>query len=268
MATTVQDILEIIETIAPAHLAESWDNTGLMIGDPECTVHTVLLGLDPTMEILDEALSTDAQLIITHHPVIFHPLNSIHPAQQNGRFINAAIRNQINVIGCHTNLDSSRNGVSNTLARQLGLSDITPLVIHDGAEAGCGMGRIGNYTEPLSAKDFIERLRAVLDPPWLLSAGNQPNKIERVAVCGGSCSDLAEEAMQAGAQVFVTSEVKHSVARWAEDAGFWIIDAGHFATENNGILDLAKLLATEVTKRGKDLSIKVTEKQNPPLTLV
>jgi len=268
MAPTVQDILEIIETIAPADLAESWDNTGLMIGDPSSSVHTILVGLDPTMELLDEARSLGANLIITHHPVIFHPLTSIHPAQQNGRFINAAIREQFNVIGCHTNLDSAANGVSDTLARQLGLSNITPLAVHDRAEAGCGLGRIGSYTEPLLAQDFIDRLKSTLNPPWLLSAGPLPDSVEKVAVCGGSCSELAEQALLAGAQVFVTAEVKDSVARWAEDVGFWIIDGGHFATENSGIRHLAELLTTEMTKRDNNISVKVTTKQTSPLILV
>ncbi len=268
MAPTVQNILEVIESLAPANLAEPWDNTGLMIGDPASPVHTILLGLDPTMALLDEAQSLGANLIITHHPIIFHPLKSIQLSHPDGRFIDSAIRKQINIISSHTNLDSTRNGISDTLAQKLGLSDIAPLVAQETGEAGCGLGRIGSYDEPIAVQEFIDRLKSACNPPWLLSAGNQPNTIKKVAVCGGSCSELADKAQLAGADVFVTAEVKHNIARWAEDADFWIIDAGHFATENTGIQHFAQQLATETTKQFDKINIKVTGNQTSPLTLV
>ena len=118
MPFTVQDTLNIIEKIAPARLAEQWDNVGLMIGDPSAPVNSILLGLDPTLQLLDEAIAAGANLLITHHPFIFHPLRAVHLGIPEGIFVERAIQNRINVIGCHTNLDSATEGVSHSLAWQ------------------------------------------------------------------------------------------------------------------------------------------------------
>ncbi|MCF6303348.1 MAG: Nif3-like dinuclear metal center hexameric protein [Devosiaceae bacterium] len=135
-------------------------------------------------------------------------------------------------------------------------------------EAGYGLGRVGSYSEPVSVATFIDRLKSACNPPWLLSAGKIPDTISKVAVCGGSCSELADKAQLAGAQVFITAEVKHNIARWAEETGFWIIDAGHFATENTGIQHFAGQLATETASRFEKINIEVTGSQFSPLTLM
>lgn len=267
MPATVQDILNIIETLAPANLAEPWDNVGLMIGSPASPVTSILLGLDPTTALLDEAGSLNADLAITHHPVIFHPLKSVRLEQPDGRFIRQALIRQISVISCHTNLDSTVNGVSDTLARQLGLGNVAALVAGGKTDETCGLGRIGDYSAPISAAEFVRRLKEICRPPWLLTAGPQPETISRVAVCGGSCSEYAEIALQSGAQVFVTAEVKHNVARWAEQAGLWIIDAGHYATESPAMHQFALRLARAAEPLGH-IDIKVTERQASPLRLL
>lgn len=267
MPPTVLDILNIIEEIAPANLAESWDNVGLMIGNPSDQVQSILLGLDPTLSLLDEAALLGSNLLITHHPAIFHPLKSVHLGQPEGRFLDQAITSKINVISCHTNLDSAPQGVNDFLASQLGLKDIRHLGERGNNDLGTGPGRTGVFQDPVSPDNFIKLLKAVCNPPWILSAGPKPDKIKRVAVCGGSCSELAELALQSGAQVFITSEVKHSIARWAEEAGLWIIDAGHFATENPAMSHLAQLLSRKADQQFTDLNIQVTKRQASPLQL-
>jgi putative NIF3 family GTP cyclohydrolase 1 type 2 len=154
------------------------------------------------------------------------------------------------------------------LAERLGLKDIMPLVADSGGEDGCGLGRIGSYADPLVPGEFLHRLRTACNPPWLLEAGSRPAVITRAAICGGSCSSVADAAMHAGAQVFVTAEVKHSIARWAEEAGLWLIDAGHFATEFPAMHDLADLLASETGQRFGAISVESTRRQKPPLQLV
>ncbi len=267
MPATVQDILNIIETLAPANLAEPWDNVGLMVGSPASPVTSVLLGLDPTIALLGEAGSLNADLAITPHPVIFHPLKSVCLERPDGRFIQQALARQINVISCHTNLDATVNGVSDTLARQLGLDDIAVLAADGKTDKTCGLGRVGDYASPVAADEFVRRLKEICHPPWLLTAGPRPEKISRAAVCGGSCSEYAEIALQAGAQVFVTAEVKHSVARWAEQAGLWIIDAGHYATESPAMHQFALQLARAARPLGH-IDIHVTERQASPLQLL
>ena len=268
MSPTVQDILDIIDAIAPAHLAEPWDNVGLMIGNPAAPVTGILLGLDPTTPLLDEARTLGANLVVTHHPLFFHPLKSVNLGQPEGRFIDLALQNRMSVLSSHTNFDSAPDGTSDIVARRLGLRNIQPLVPHACGQPGCGLGRIGDFAEPLAAEEFLGRLRAACSPPWLLGAGTAPERISRVAVCGGSCGELADQALRAGAQVLVTAEVKHHLARLAEDTGLWLIDAGHFATEFPGMHHLARLLATEVGKRFSETPVAVTGTQVAPLKLI
>lgn len=267
MPITVKDILDIIEQIAPAGLAEDWDNVGLMIGNPSASVNGILMGLDPTLSLLEEARSRGANLLITHHPFIFHPLKSVNLESPEGIFVENAIRDRINVVSCHTNLDSAVEGVSSSLAQKLGLQETAPLVAHPDADR-CGMGCIGKYRKAISGDEFIDMLREVCSAPWLLATTNKPVEITCVAVCGGSCSELAPVALEMGAQVFVTSEVKHSTARWAEQVGLWVIDGGHFATENQGLTIFTEKLAAEAKRQWNNVDIHITNKQTAPLLLV
>ncbi len=263
--TTVQDILNILTHIAADDLAETWDNVGLLIGAPDNRVTTVLLGLDPTFELIDQAQVLGAELLITHHPAIFHPLKTLRTDQPIGRFISTALQNNISVIGCHTNLDATVGGVSDVLAQAMGVKNARPLLPAQNSD-GCGLGRIGNLVKPVPADAFIADIYRAIAPPWLLEAGPRPELVSRVAVCGGSCSDFAENALASGADVFITAEIKHAAARWAEEAGLWLIDGGHFATENIAVPALQQLIDRQL---GTDMNIQVhTASQNAPLTLI
>ena len=265
---TVRDFLTILQQITPESLAEEWDNVGLLVGDPHQPVHRVLLALDPTCALIHQAAADRYDLVVTHHPVIFRPLKAVRTDTPSGRFIAAATRDRISVIACHTNLDSIQGGVSDHLAQALGLTDSRPLVpARQGCDLDCGLGRIGAYATPIDAETFLARLRQACTPPWILEAGPRPERVTTVAVCGGSCSDLAETVLNQGADVFVTAEVKHSVACWAADAGLWLLDAGHFATENPAMILFRDTLRQQVVARSWDLVID-TAVQLPPLKLV
>ena len=264
---TVQDLLNILNDIAADDLAETWDNVGLLIGSPHHRITSVLLALDPTIELIGQAQNYGAELVITHHPAIFHPLKSLRTDQPVGTFIRSALQAGISVIGCHTNLDSTRGGVSDVLAQTLGLVNTEPLVAGKNCDDACGLGRVGNLEKAVNPDDFIARIYNALSPPWLLEAGPRPELVSRVAVCGGSCSDFSETALQAGADVFLTAEVKHAAARWAEEAGLWLIDGGHFATENPAMPALQMLLADRLQRR--DMAVKIhSAHQYPPLKLI
>ncbi len=227
MARTVQYILDILQHIAPQSLAASWDNVGLVLGQPQAEVQGgILLALDPSLALVEEAQRLGAELIITHHPAIFQAFKQIRTDQVSGTLLMQALQNKINLIACHTNLDATRPGVSDVL----GLEQTVPLS-PDPQDASCGIGRIGTLPEALSAEAFLEKMHSILAFPWLLEAGPRPQSLSRIAFCGGSGSDLAEQALAAGADVFLTAEVKHHTARWAEEAGLWLLDGGHFATE-------------------------------------
>lgn len=263
----IKDLLSILDEIAAFSLAEQWDNVGLMLGEPKRSVKGILVALDPTEEILTEALEIGADCIITHHPLLFHPLKAIYTDQPLGRFLRQALEHEISVIGCHTNLDQAAGGVNAVLAESLGLLDARPLVPAEKnktSDAGTGFGRIGRLADPLSPEAFIGYLCDFLKLPVLRVAGQLPEEISVVAVCGGSGTDLAATAYANGAQVYVTGEVKHSTARWAEGAGFCIVDAGHFATENPVVESLAETLRDLFEAR--DINIPVTpsaRQQNP-----
>lgn len=264
--TQVKTILNILETIAPQHLAADWDNVGLLIGSPQSRVDGILIALDPTVALIAEAQSLGANLIITHHPAIFQPLQRLRTDQPSGQFLTAALRADISVIGCHTNFDAAAGGVSDVLAQALGLTNVSPLLPQEQGSR-CGLGRIGSLSEAVPPEDFLARLLKAATFPWLLEAGPRPAAVTKAAVCGGSCADLAEIALAAGADVFLTSEIKHHVARWAEEAGLWLLDGGHFATENPAMCQLGLLLAEQARQAGLNLPPLHLARQEAPLRL-
>ncbi|WP_446011354.1 Nif3-like dinuclear metal center hexameric protein [Candidatus Electrothrix sp.] len=264
----VQNIFDILQEIAPLDLAQSWDNVGLLVGTPEGQVSSILLALDPTTALLAEAEQCNAELIITHHPALFRPLKSLRSDRPTEKFLFAAVQAGLHVIGCHTNLDAACGGVNDVLAQLLALQDAVPLLpdTTEGCGQKTGLGRIGMLSAPLTPECFLEQLDRAISPPWLLEAGPRPDKIHKVAVCGGSCSDVSATALRGGADVFITSEVKHDIARWAEEAGFWLIDAGHFATEYPAMKGLRDVLVKRLDASGLEVSVRCAY-QEPPLRL-
>jgi dinuclear metal center YbgI/SA1388 family protein len=259
-------LLSILDTIAPFAMAEPWDNVGLMVGDPDRQVSGILIGLDPTESLLHEALALNLNTILTHHPLIFHPLKTIPNNTPVGRILKTALGHDLSLIACHTNLDLVAAGVSNALAEKLGLRDTEPLAAAPGQSPG--FGKICTLPAPLPSEQFLHLLLTALAAPGLQLAGVLPETIHRVALCGGSGSDLAETAWRMGAQVYITGEVKHSVARWAEGAGFCVIDAGHYPTENLIVPVLAEMLKKSCANRGFTPTITTTVQQDNPMQWV
>lgn len=259
-------LLSILDTIAPFAMAEPWDNVGLMAGDPDQQVSGILIGLDPTEALLHEALALNLNTILTHHPLIFHPLKTIPSNTSMGRILKTALGHDLSLIACHTNLDLVAAGVSNALAEKLGLRDTRPLAAAPSMSPG--FGKIGTLPAPLPSEQFLHLLLTALAAPGLQLAGVLPEAIHRVALCGGSGSDLAETAWRMGAQVYITGEVKHSVARWAEGAGFCVIDAGHYPTENLIVPVLAEMLKKSCANKGFTPTITTTVQQDNPMQWV
>jgi dinuclear metal center YbgI/SA1388 family protein len=262
---TIASILKSLNTLAPFALAEDWDNVGLLVGAPDDRVSGIMIGLDPTPGLLVEALAKNANLVITHHPVIFSALKSIRTDQPTGALLAKAIRHKIAIIACHTNLDVVPNGVSHILAQRLGLTEIAPLTDAPAATA-TGSVQVGNLAAPVSSRAFLANLCQVLGVPAVSVAGPLPASIERVAVCGGSGSEFAHLAQTSGAQLYVTAEVKHHTARWAEECRFCIIDAGHYATEHLIVEALASALADTLANQRLNIPVHVTEKQKNPFS--
>lgn len=262
----VRDLIALLDKVAEPALAESWDNIGLMVGEPDAEITGILVALDPTLELLDEAKSKGCNTIVTHHPLIFTGLKSVRTDRPEGRILARALLDRQAVVGCHTNLDKVSGGVNDMLAARLGLVNIR--VMGPGAafhQPGMvGFGRIGELPSPLNFPDFAAFIREKLALQVVKVAGAPPAEITKVAVCGGSGSELAPAAMAAGAQVYISAEIKHATARWAESVGFCIVDGGHFATENVMVLGLTKLIRSGFAELNVSVDVLPTESQTSP----
>ena len=254
-------LLEHLHRLAPPELAEPWDNTGLLLGDSNREAGSVLVCLDVTLAVLHEAIVHHCQAVISHHPPIFKPLARIDLSEPSGKILQTAIVHGIALIACHTNLDSAAGGVSDALAHALGLTGCQPLQAIAG-HAGAGLGRIGQYSAPVASEEFLRRVMAATANPALPIAGEMPETIKTVALCGGSGSELAPLAQKLGADVYLSGEIKHSTARWAWESAFCIIDGGHWGTERLAIDLLADWLG------GLGIAVHRAETEKSPFNLV
>jgi dinuclear metal center YbgI/SA1388 family protein len=268
MPITIREIIARLHEHAPLTLAEPWDNAGLLLGDPDREATCILIGLDPTTSLVEEAIALGVDTIITHHPLIFKPLAAINTAEPTGRFIETALSHRISVIACHTNLDSAANGVSDALARAIGLNIVQPLVAGSAADdLHQGLGRIGRFPEAVPSATLLRRLGEALQLSALFIAGRLPESISTVALCGGSGSDLAAVAHARGADIYITAEIKHHTARWAEECGFCLIEGTHYGTERHAVALLADILQAENIARNWNIVIQQTLTEHHPFVL-
>lgn len=235
--STVFDLYSAIDQFAPFSLSMDFDNTGILVGDRHQPVSKVLLALDCTIDVVNYAKEIGAQLIITHHPVIFHPIKRVN----EDSVVYHLIRSQIAVISAHTNLDIAEGGVNDVLAQAIGLQNISGLELLDPA-AQSYLGRIGTLSNPISASKFAALVKESLHARSVKFA-DAGNKIQKVALCSGSGADCLASALAAGADALLTSEVKQHEYLNAAAAGISIFDAGHFDTEDIVIETLKEKLA-------------------------
>ena len=228
----ILDFYHFMDEIAPFSKQEPWDNSGFLVGDGEKEVKKVLVALDATLAVLEEAEKVGVELIITHHPVIFRAMKEIHP--DSIAFL--AAQKGIGIISSHTCLDVAENGVSDCLAMALELSDIQ----NGGDELG--VLRVGKLKKPLSCEDFVAYVAEKLKVGGIKYIAAQ-KPIRTVAVCGGAGEDFFEDAIRVGADAYVTGNIKHSFWIEMKRKNFCVLDAGHFATENPAMEPLAKRLA-------------------------
>lgn len=242
---TVKDFFDFIDQIAPFATQEGFDNAGFLAGRGERTVEKVLVALDITEAVVSEAADWGAQLIVAHHPVIFQPVKSVTDESLVGRVLLALTENRIAAICAHTNLDAACDGVNDCLARALGLTDIGQLH-QEGEDAQgrpYGIGRTGTAHRPgLSAAEYAAFVKEKLGSASVRFAdGERP--VEKVAVGGGSCGSMMEDALAQGCDTFVTADLKYNQFLDAKALGLNLMDAGHFPTENVVCAPLAVRLA-------------------------
>lgn len=245
----VKDISDYINEIAPYSTKCSWDNCGILVGDPEAEVRKIALSLDLTAETLKIAKDFGAELIITHHPIIFKPQSSF----TKGNLAYELAVSGINAISAHTCFDCARGGVNDVLCELLCINN--PVGVPD-AECELPMARIGDV-DPVSSGEFAsfvaERLNTVC------RVAGKRDSIKRVAVCGGAGMDFFDAAVKMGAEAYVTGDISHHHFLMAEETGVTIIAAGHFETENPAMTKLMDIIASKFG----DAEYLVVNQSNP-----
>ncbi len=230
--TTVNEVYRSLDKIAPFAIQMDFDNAGFLVGRQEQEVTKLLVALDITEDVVEEAAQFGAQLIVSHHPVIFFPAKSVTDSEPSGRKLLALIEHHISAICAHTNLDAAQGGVNDKLAQVLGLSNIKQLHQDGVDEAGrpYGIGRVGEVM-PCALDEFANRVKAALNTS-AVRVTNGGREVHKVAVGGGSCGSMLADALACGADTFVTADVKYDTFLDAKAQGLNLIDAGHFSTEN------------------------------------
>ncbi len=244
-----QAVIDAMNRIAPKKLAEEWDNPGLLVGNPRQEIERVLLCLDVSDVVIEQAVKIHAGLIISHHPMIFRPMKAIRTDLPTGRRIEKLLRNGISVFAAHTNLDCAWGGVNDVLAEQIGLTDIVPFERSEEGEEGMpSLGRMGILPESMTARAFAEKIRDCLPTSYvrLTEAGSHP--VRKVALCSGSGAEFIAKAAFLGADAYVTGDVRYHDAQRAVEEGIHVIDAGHFGTEFPVVHALKERLEQELGK--------------------
>lgn len=252
---TVADILQFVETLAPKAMKMDWDNVGLLCGSKNAPVTKILVALDPFEQVCQEAADMGAELIVTHHPLIFRPLPNVTDGTSIGRAIMTLCRHGISAINAHTNLDCAPGGVNDVLAATLGLTDVQVICPKGVDEAGSqwGLLRCGTVQEQ-NLSQFLGHVKDTLGCAGVRYVTGS-GKVRKVAVGGGSCADGMLDALSAGCDTFVTADVKYNQFWDAHDLGLNLIDAGHFATEN----PVVAVLAEKLRSAFPEIQVKISE---------
>lgn len=230
--TTVGGVFTLLQEKSPFELQEGFDNAGFLVGREDASVSKLLVALDITQPVVQEAVEQGAQLIVAHHPVIFGGIKSVTDQTVTGRILLDLVENGVSAICAHTNLDAVEGGVNDALALRLGLTDIGQLrqTGVDGQGRPYGIGRVGLVPEqPLY--DFAMAVKRLLGANGIrLVDGGRP--VRMVAVGGGACAEFMADALAQGCDTFITSDVKYHQFLEARAMGLNLLDAGHFPTEN------------------------------------
>ena len=248
----IKDILAVLEAVAPPHLQESYDNAGLIVGHPEAEVTGVLVWLDSTEAVVEEALALGCNLVVAHHPIVFRGLKRFNGSSYVERTVMQAIRHDVALYAIHTNLDNVYyQGVNAKIAEKLGLGETRILSPRKGSpesrvlspesapdsglrtqDSGLstGAGMIGLLPQPMAETDFLHHVKSALQASCVRHTALRNKPVEKVAVCGGSGSFLLSEALRTGAHAFVTADFKYHEFFDAEGR-LVIADIGHYESE-------------------------------------
>ena len=243
---TVREIEQALFALAPGEAAMEWDNVGQLLGDPDQQVERVLVALDITEAVAEEAIAAGCQLIVAHHPVMncrWTPVQTIRSDTAQGHLFLKLLRSHVSAICMHTNLDIAWGGVNDALAQRLELVDPGPLCEN-------GLGRVGEYPESVALADYVRFVCHALGCNGLRYA-DAGKPVRRVAVGGGACGEFEDDAIRAGCDTFVTADLSYHQFLDAAGKGINLIDAGHFPTED----PVCEKVITYLTDRFPELAV-------------
>jgi dinuclear metal center YbgI/SA1388 family protein len=266
VSVTLGEVVAALEARYDPVLAEEWDAVGLVCGDPDEPVQRVLFAVDPVATVVDEVVETGAQLLVTHHPLFLTAVHGVPADDPKGRLVHRLVRSGAGLFVAHTNADRAPDsGVNDALAAALGLSGTRPLR-PAATDPRAGLGRIGRLPAPVTLAEFADRVAAVLPGTvgGVRAAGDPGRRIETVAVCGGSGGSLLPDAAAAGAEVLLTSDLRHHLVSEAQELpGPAVCDVAHFASEWPWLPVAADVLARDLSGR---VEVAVSRRRTDPWT--
>ena len=249
----VKDIIKVIEQFAPLSIQEGWDNSGLCVGSPEDEVTSVLLALDCTPALVEEAIACGADMIVTHHPLIFSGLKKISPDDMVGEAVIKAIKAGICIYAAHTNADKVLAGVSGAMAAKLGLENVR-ILDEDGE--GTGLGAVGDLPVPVKAEDALNLVKEKFGLKVIKTSRPVEGLVTRVAMCGGSGGSLIKAAMKSDAQLYISGDISYH--NFFTPDGFMIMDIGHYESE----IEIVDILFSLIKKNFPTFAVRITQNLN------
>jgi len=258
----VRDLVAALDEISPPDLHEDWDNTGLLLGDPAAASSSVLTCLTLTPDVAAEAIEGEHGLVVTHHPILFRPVQRLTANDPQGAMLLELAQAGVAVYSPHARWDNADGGINDRLAERFGLTDVLPMRVRDdlSTKTPRGAGRIGTLTEPLSFATFVDRVKVSLALPGL-DAVPTKRPVRRVGVACGAAGSYLADAVAADCDAFVTGEARFHTALEARGSGVGLVLLGHYASERFSLEELAGILAD----RFPDLTVQPSDVERDPL---
>ncbi len=252
MALKPQKVYELIRSLAPESLQEEWDNSGIQLDMRPESIKKALVALEITDAVIDEAIAEGADLIVTHHPLLFRPIGCVDAGEVPGRYLIRLIENGISVYSAHTSFDRIEGGNNTYIADLLGLDNVEPF-------AGEGLAVRGTLRTPVAFAEAVKLVSDRLKVPYesiRAVNGAQDRAVKSIGICTGAGAEFIKDAREAGIDLFITGDVKYHDAMYAAETGMNVIDAGHYGTEKHfaenfaAALDVAANGEIEVARSG------------------
>jgi dinuclear metal center YbgI/SA1388 family protein len=278
--TTTKDILQLINEIAPFEISEAWDNSGLQAGDLNGEVKKIMIALDVSTGLMDAAKKWNADVVLTHHPLMISPVNSFDFNELPGSAVKIAARHNISIISAHTNLDKATDGLNDYFAGKIGIKNTKVFIsenlpgdtsdVLSGVLSGelTGLGRIGSLDSAMPLAQVAQIIKEKLNLPHVRITGDMDLPVKTIAICTGSGGSLIGDFLRSGADLYITGDVKYHEARLVEENSKALMDVGHFGSEHMVIKLLADKLAGLIKKKELDIKIKEFKNEKDPFIIV